>query len=496
MIRQDTITNWQRLPVVIVGILAGLFWLLAMVHNLNYFFVAAGTSILLVTLIPIAFSKQYDWFCPWSALILAVIYGCTLPSICMSFNLPSAAYVERNAFLDQPVEYFVKPTLMLLAAMILIGVGYFGFPAKVRRVPISRAISPERLLIVCAVCGAISLLSFAAYFVLNGGLGGGLSSKRATISTLDVGRDDGFRQYGYLRHFAKLGNIALLLLTAYWCKFRVNSRSGLAFIQVCILGTLFLVSVAFPFYASSRAAMVWVVVGFIGVLYYMQRSIFNFKTVAAVGAISCLVIFATFVRDAGTESHRSVRERVGRMLLDRHGPDIGVTSHIVQNIPHKLDYKYGKTMAVWLVAPIPRELMPNKPLIHSGPVIGQKIYGLQVSGVPPGIVAELYWNFHLPGVFFGSIIFGAFLRLLYQTFQNFVVDPVILAPVYLYAIFPIAFKGATHSVGPAVVMPLVELTTICIMVYFVTVRTQIHTSTAMPIQPESMIANRGIRNAG
>jgi len=477
------------------GVVAGIFWVLAMGCDLKYFFVAAGTSILLVSLLPIVFQSRYDWFCPWSALILAVIYGCFLPSICMSFDLPSEEFVADTILLHQPVEFFVMPTLMLLGGIILMAIGYFGYPSKYAPVYIRREVSPPRLMLVCAICGAIALMSFGAYFVLNGGLSGGISNKRGTISTHDVGADEGFSQYGYLRHFAKLGYIALLILTAYWCRSKVKFGSGMAIIQLMILSAMFLLSIAFPFYSSSRAAMVWVVIGFAGILYYMNQRIFTPKTVIAMGAIGALFVFATLVRNSN-ENDQDFGGRIGRVLLNRHGPDIAVTSHIVQNIPHKLEYQNGKTMAVWLIAPIPRELMKNKPLVHSGPIIGQRIYGNPLSGVPPGVIAELYWNFHVIGVLFGCIMFGALLKIVYQTFQNLVGDPVLLAPIYLFAVFPMGFKAATHSVGPAMIMPMVDLVTVCALVYAVSTGTSRIQAIPAPLVSDHGFETTEMKNAG
>ncbi|QEG22322.1 O-antigen polymerase [Mariniblastus fucicola] len=480
MNRTVVVNNWQRIVIVLIGMLASVFWIMAMSRDQSYFFVAAGVSILLFGLLPILAIKEFDWFCPWSALILAILYGCTLPSICMTYNLPNEEFVSENILLHQPVDHFVKPTLMLMGAIFCIGVGYFGYPARERVINIGRVVNPARLLPICAVCGGIAFLAFAAYFVLNGGLSGGLSSKRGTITTIDVGADTGFSQHGYLRQFAKLGNIALLLLAAYWSKFHVRAGSGTGFVRFMILGALLLLSVAFPFYSSSRAGVVWVVIGFIGVLYYMQQKIVSIKSIAIVSVILIMVMFSTVVRNDGGETH-SAADRIGRLLLNRHGPDIAVTSHIVQNIPHKLEYKHGETIAVWLLAPVPRELYPAKPLIHSGPVIGQTLYGLNVSGVPPGMVAELYWNFHILGVIFGCVIFGVYMKITYQTCKNLVADPVLVIPIYIYAVFPIAFKAVTHSIGPAVIMPCVELVTVCFIVYVVSVTAQFAPAQSQPV---------------
>ena len=481
MNRFERVTSWQRGLIGLIGLCAGMFWVASMVHDMTYFFVAAGTSVLLISLLPIMFSREYDWFCPWSGAILAIIYGCTFPSICMSFGLPSPEFVAENIFLDQPVEYFVWPGAMLMMFVGCMAIGYFGFPAKERLIPVDRVCSPNRLLFICAVCGFLSFAAFGAYFMFNGGFGSGLSSKRGTIRTLDVGEDAGFSQHGWLRHFAKLGNIALLMLAAYWSRFKAPKFSVVNMLRWSVLIGLILVSIAFPFYSSSRAGMVWVIICFVGCLYYMQQKIFTFNTLLMASLMLFLLVFVTLVRNSGAESNDSMAKRFGHLLLNRHGPDIAVTSHVIRNIPDKLEYQYGKTIAVWLLAPIPREFMPGKPLIHSGPIIGQQIYKLNVSGVPPGSAAELYWNFHIPGVIFGSLILGVLLRLCYQMCRNIRMDSILLVPIYIFVVFPCGFKATTHSIGPAFIMPIVDLVTVCAVVYAVSVAAPAYATNPNPI---------------
>jgi hypothetical protein len=105
------------------------------------------------------------------------------------------------------------------------------------------------------------------------------------------------------------------------------------------------------------------------------------------------------------------------MLLSRHGPGLAKSGHIINAVPDILELQYGSTMAVWLVAPIPRSIWPGKPLIHSGPILGALVFDSfangQRTGVPPGLFAELYWNFHLPGVVLGCFMLGWLLRSLH-----------------------------------------------------------------------------------
>ena len=87
------------------------------------------------------------------------------------------------------------------------------------------------------------------------------------------------------------------------------------------------------------------------------------------------------------------------IVLNRNQIELPKTAHIINAVPETLDFQYGKTLTRWLAAPIPREVWPDKPVIHPGPIIGNRIYGQRVAGVPPGLIAELWWNFGWFGIF-------------------------------------------------------------------------------------------------
>jgi oligosaccharide repeat unit polymerase len=454
-----------RLMIGTMALITVILWLCAMGVSQNYFYAAAGMSIFTLSLMPILALKRYDWFCPWSSVLLAELYGCTLPSICMTFGLPNQHIIDSQILLNQDPWYFVVPSMIVLLSVGCVALGYFITPQRDNPTTLFRAVDPSRLIMVGAACFFISALAFAAYFMFNGGIAEGISSKRGTINTLEVGSDENFSQYGYLRQAAKLATIAMLMLTVFWTKFR-HPDGKFGVIRGLIIFAFFAVSVAFPFYSSSRAGIVWVIASLVGALYYFGQKLFTKESMLMFGLVFSLVVVTTLLRNENAHD-ASVEERIGRLMLNRHGPDIATSSHVINSIPEKLDYQYGATIAVWAIAPIPRELMPSKPLMHCGPIIGQAIYKTQVSGVPPGMPAELYWNFHVFGVIVGSYFIGVILKLIYNFFRNVDVDPVLLVPVYCYAVFPIGFKLMTHSVGMAFVMSAVELVIVAGVAWFV-----------------------------
>lgn len=81
---------------------------------------------------------------------------------------------------------------------------------------------------------------------------------------------------------------------------------------------------------------------------------------------------------------------------------------IFHYVPSQSPLLWGETYLVILGRPIPRSLWPDKPRgtdFRAGAVFFGAAWG-----IPPGSVAEAYWNFHIPGVVVVFLAFGAFLR--------------------------------------------------------------------------------------
>jgi len=98
----------------------------------------------------------------------------------------------------------------------------------------------------------------------------------------------------------------------------------------------------------------------------------------------------------GTMATLLKKTMAGRDMLD-----ITKTCHIINGVPDKMDYIYGETLWGWLAAPVPRSIWDTKPMwAEKGPFINQHIFADKhgISGVPPGFVAELYWNFGIAGL--------------------------------------------------------------------------------------------------
>jgi hypothetical protein len=103
--------------------------------------------------------------------------------------------------------------------------------------------------------------------------------------------------------------------------------------------------------------------------------------------------------------------------------DITKPAHIMDAIPREIDYQYGETLMLWLVAPIPRSVWLSKPVIAIAATIGELVYHVTDTsglgqGIPPTYIGELYWNLDVPGVLVGMFLLGAGLRFLYANMKE------------------------------------------------------------------------------
>lgn len=96
-------------------------------------------------------------------------------------------------------------------------------------------------------------------------------------------------------------------------------------------------------------------------------------------------------------------------LIGRNGIEHSKTISIVASVPERLDFQLGKSYTDALLILIPRILYPEKLTVNLDTTIGRVVFGSDQFGagaVPPGLIAELYLNFNVVGLFFGIFLLG------------------------------------------------------------------------------------------
>jgi hypothetical protein len=172
---------------------------------------------------------------------------------------------------------------------------------------------------------------------------------------------------------------------------------------------------------------------------------------------------------SSVDTEQALIDAVSEVLVyNRNFGDMQTTAHVINAVPVVLPLEHGRTMTAWLAAPIPRAVWPEKPLLQMGPILGAKIYGNERSGVPPGFVAEMYWNFGAPGVLIGSLLLGLVLAYVREAFVPYVRGNPGLALFYMISLMRLGAYVVCGGVGSGMFKLLTDM--VCLVAGLVFVR--------------------------
>jgi len=267
----------------------------------------------------------------------------------------------------------------------------------------------NRLVILCVLTLFVStLISF--YFVQRaGGFSvDRLGLRRRTITRIDIENDQSFESLGEVRQLSKLSWIALVALIL-----STRRRFGTFTVPRTLLAvSLGLSASVVPWFTNTRAELLSVGLS-VAVAFYLSGKRIRWTRVAAYACIGLVLLQVMTVERSGGNLEAedfnpatAVADAYDNLVLNRNMYGIGKTTVIIHSVPQELDYANGASITSFIVAPIPRSVWQSKPLVTPGPIIGREIFGTRVTGVPPGLTAELYWNFGFVGIVLGSALAG------------------------------------------------------------------------------------------
>lgn len=242
------------------------------------------------------------------------------------------------------------------------------------------------------------------YFQAQGGL-------LKYVNSWGVSRSDSLEGMGPIIIFL---TVAFLVPLAWYAH-----RGGKAFSNPVFL-TILVFSTFVRFLASgSRSSILIVIVSFL-IVYLMQQNKIPWKR-AFFSALFFFVIVGAFGKfrqatwrgeanwdiifksDVSTNVENTLEE--GALWNE-----LGASNAVYTKVPDQVDYLYGKTYLTGLLFFVPRFIWKDKP--HSaGYYTGKLIFNRLESGIPPGNVAEAFWNFSYFGVFLVAFLNGVLIKL-------------------------------------------------------------------------------------
>jgi oligosaccharide repeat unit polymerase len=332
-------------------------------------------------------------------------------------------FISDFFLLGEPPEFLLTASIIIPLALLMFTLGYFLKPPKSN---VSYLLllnrdnwNTSRLFFVVIIFITVAVIAIILFFRQTGAEFVSLSDLSAKRTFVVEGADYRFASLGYHRWAASLITPAFYLLVM-WLAASGRTWFSVPGLFVALVGGL---ATVFPFLTSDRGEFALVPIVALLIWHY-ARSKINLKTLILIGTFAMFSITILTGFRAGFSDINELRpyltgQKVFETIVgNRNFFGVAKTAHIIEAVPKQLEYQYGKTFVLWLAAPIPRTLWPEKPIINTGQMLGEVIFrsgiGMSGGGVPPGFVAELYWNFNLFGVLIGMFLLGCWLRFIYQ----------------------------------------------------------------------------------
>ena len=392
-----------------------------------------GAIALVATVWPMFVRRDYNLFEPLTFVAGLVLTGVTAKLLYIVAIGQDREYIVRRLLLYDEPSALMYGTIVTTCGLAALAIGYYlRLPRVVPPMlftPSMNNWAPGRMYLVIGGLFLFSGLCFAAFIVtagVNVSSLENLSAKRFSDEAGSSAARINSTKY-YLYRGAALSKFVFYLALSWVLYHRKPLTNVMTFAALIALFQ----TIALSFVMSSRASIVLVMLDAL-VIYYLLRGRIEIQKIAWAAVVSVgLLVLMLASRDSSDHTTGDLIEKTfaGRDLLD-----VSKSAHIINAVPSKLDYRYGETLYGWLVAPIPRSLWEDKPMwAERGQFLMQKVFGDKSgrSGMPPGMLAEFYWNFGWAGVLIGMFVMGILFRQIFVTFDSLPRTP---ASVLIYTV--------------------------------------------------------------
>tara|TARA_B100001059_G_scaffold13776_1_gene11140 strand:+ start:21569 stop:22990 length:1422 start_codon:yes stop_codon:yes gene_type:complete len=390
-------------------------------YDYTFFVMIPSFLILLITSFPILISNEHNIFSPLNYLIYFIFLNIIIRNLYILFDIPSTSYINANFLLFESKDILIKPILLTLVGFIFFTIGYLFYPYKYsinKKKNIKWNVRKLNLLsLVLSSISFISLVKFIASSKLNLLL--------ITIQSFSSyrGISDNLSDYnanGLLRVLIQLSIVVFYINYLHYKTSQVKSFSNKFYLVIS-----FLISILFFFFVQSRSGVIFLFINCFIINYYLNFNKFSYRRLLVL--FSMVVLFFSFMTSLRSGSGFDLKDAVQDSLFsvldplvaNNGGIDTSKTAHIMNYVDKHNDFKYGSGYLFIFSSFIPRAIWPNKP-VNIDTEVGNKVYNANAYGsgaVPPGLIAESYWNFGYLGILIITFIVGIFTRRLHNYFK-------------------------------------------------------------------------------
>ena len=407
---------------------------------------AVGLSLVPILIITYTIQRfnDSDIFSPLYMVLYLLVLSVFIKTLYLTYS--DSGYSRLISLDGRGLEILIPGTGIVILGVLMFAIGYaavlgkqktirvVSFRSRVRAIdglPVYRSQSYTMLLIigalVAAFCSAYIIYRFNIISEYQRGL---ITAKRVAADT--VGSAGKGSSLGYFR----MGAVTLpqvLVLITMGLVFAINRRGS--FFSTFFVVILFLLSLIVPILTSARLEMLYLFIMMIMVANYYRKKM-SIKHIVPL-AVFLILIAAVLGQARYSQRSGQALQFASVDLLDRtigsaYFMDIAKTSVVVDAVPEEVDYMYGKSFILFLIAPIPRSMWLEKPSVRISTFVGDEIYNRpDNSGVPPGFIAESYLNFGIVGVTVCLLLLGA---LCAKVYHRFILRPKSLTDGFLYVV--------------------------------------------------------------
>jgi hypothetical protein len=383
---------------------------------------AAFTLYLVVLSIPVAMlSTSSGVFHP---LVFFVLWRGFVKVLRVDALLASGAFTFHRSLPDlgQAALDRIVAKSFVLETLALIGL-YAGYSAmrfiRVPRLPVPRAAAVRLKVLAWLTLSAVAILVLAR---AAGGFGS-LLMQRGLPQVERVRQTVG----GHWHLLASVGTIAPIL----WLAFQPRAVRS-PFFWVAAPATFALGFIA----RGSRSTLITTLIVLI-VVYALRRHEIPYKTLMA-GALSAIVVLGVLGQFRRATQKADTLDEVivdsgmtegfsqGVQVLAERGTEGSGPLAVIARVPEKVGYLYGRSYLAIPTIIFPRAIVGEKPPTASK-LNAQLVHERQDTNIPPGAVAESFWNFSYAGPLLVYFIFGVILKVIAGMFLVNADNPLVVA---------------------------------------------------------------------
>lgn len=262
------------------------------------------------------------------------------------------------------------------------------------------------ILLVLAYLNTINFFSSLSSF--------GLSAKRMFVVGDVAGNTTTFMYFRMASDFIAV--VTILYLAELQSRASNSARRRLALLGLFVLACLT------PFVASARGEIIYLFFSLLAVHHYLRKRIGLNRVMIYLAAAFMILGFMGEMRKQAyqrinhgyTDETFALTDVMHTLAYNAHFLGVGKTAVVVAQIPEKHDFLLGSSYVSLFIAPIPRTLWPEKPVVRIGRFVGVELYERgSFSGVPPGLYGEAFLNFGWIGLMVMPFLFGYWCRAIY-----------------------------------------------------------------------------------